>query len=243
MSLILIESTASAIDFIEGGNDPHRTLSCAQPAVPWLHDNVEPEVTMSKAAVRIATAVAVALTLATVSGTAVALRQIEVSVFVDRAVARSFSFISEGGIVTCPVTLTTEFLFTISKARGSRMAWTRLTVGEASCTGGRARPLNTLEGWPVNYVSFTGTLPNITSIRVEVVGFAFLVSAFGGFGECLYRGNAQFTTEGGTPAFSLRADERVALPLSRNLNGLFCAATAAPRGTIQFERALLMRLI
>jgi hypothetical protein len=39
--------------------------------------------------------------------------------------------------------------------------------------------------WNITYQAFTGRLPSITSIRLAIVGAAFLVE-FGGFAECLY---------------------------------------------------------
>ena len=182
------------------------------------------------------------LLLALGASTAAALRSIEVSVFQDNSSTRALTFEGGGSRVICEVTLTIEFLTWIEKRAGSLAGWANARFNEAGCRAGRARPLNTLEGWRVTYVSFTGTLPRIESVRFQINGMAFLVSAFGGFGECLFRGNAQFTTVG-SGGIALQADERVTLPLSRNLNGLFCPETGNFRGTLGFERALIPRLV
>jgi hypothetical protein len=167
------------------------------------------------------------------AGTAAALRSIESSATAVAASGRAITFAGGGSRVVCEVTLSlTLSTRSISKVRGSRVGNTKATVNERACTGGRARPLNTAEGWVTNYFSFAGTLPNITSIRLELVGTAFLVSAFGGFGECLFRGNAQGTTGGGTNRITeIRADSTIQLPLSRNLNGLFCPEEGTFAGT------------
>jgi hypothetical protein len=170
------------------------------------------------------------------AGTAAALRSIETGgIATAEASARALTFEGGGSRVICEVTLNLRNLPArgsgISKVERSAVGNATARVNEAGCRSGRAIPLNTREGWPVTYISFRGTLPRIESIRLQLNGTAFLVSAFGGFGECLFRGNAQGTTGGGTTVTEVRADERVTLGLETNLNGLFCPATGNFRGT------------
>jgi hypothetical protein len=188
-------------------------------------------------------AMAVAAVLACLPSTAAALRSIQLSATLFSA-SGGWTIAGGGLTLTCNWTLTVTAVSSISKTRGSRIGNTRATINEAGCRGGRVRPLNTAEGWVTNFVSFTGTLPNVTSIRIELVGVAFLISSFGGFGECLFRGNAQFTSGGGTNTITeLRADERISIPLSRNLNGLFCPEEATFSSSLRTERAVTIRLI
>jgi hypothetical protein len=178
------------------------------------------------------------------AGTAGALRSIEFGTTRSETRSMSRALTIEGGGVraVCEVTLLKE-LFTVAKTRGARAGTARLVANERTCTGGRLRPLNTIEGWTVTYQSFTGTLPNITSVRFEILAFAFLIQAFGGLGDCLYRGNAQVTTGPGTNVTELRFDATIALPLSRDLTGLFCPGEVVLRGTGTLGTTGTMRLI
>jgi hypothetical protein len=187
-----------------------------------------------------------AVALAYLPSNAAALRSLSISATVFTA--SGVWTISGSGIrITCNWTLTVTASASISKTRGSRFGNTRATIGEAGCSGGRLRPLNTAEGWVTNYLSFEGTLPSgIRSVRLELVGVAWLISAFGGFGECLYRGNAQLTTGGSglnNQITELRADERISIPLSRNLNGLFCPEEATYASTLRAERTIRITLL
>jgi hypothetical protein len=62
---------------------------------------------------------------------------------------------------------------------------TSAIVAEAGCTGGSARALPTTLPWHLQYASFTGTLPDITGIRLRVVGAGFQIQE--PIVTCLYR--------------------------------------------------------
>jgi len=93
---------------------------------------------------------------------------------------RALTFHFDGGsTVACPVTLEGSF----SVRSFAPTARTRLgTISRASlgsCTGGSATVLSETLPWTVQYDSFTGTLPHITSMTTRIVGAAFRVSMSG----------------------------------------------------------------
>jgi hypothetical protein len=81
------------------------------------------------------------------------------------------------GAIRCPVTLLGSFHSrTLSKVSGQLIGYiNHVSVAEASCAGGRARALTENLPWHVQYRSFAGTLPNITSVAIQLVGARFLV--------------------------------------------------------------------
>jgi hypothetical protein len=117
--------------------------------------------------------------------------RLAISVSSQRAVWRSMNFTGTFGVtVSCPVTLEgTLHSRTISKISGLLIGYiTTARVGEASCTGGTARALTETLPWHVQFVSFTGTLPNITGFGTNVTRASFQVSAsvLGSTVTCLY---------------------------------------------------------
>jgi hypothetical protein len=100
--------------------------------------------------------------------------------------------------VKCPVTLDGSFHSrTLSKVSGQLVGYiTTAEVNNAACTGGHATVLRTTLPWHVRYDSFTGSLPSINGIRVQLIGAAFLVE-IPPISTCLYRS----TTE--SPAFGI----------------------------------------
>jgi hypothetical protein len=118
-----------------------------------------------------------------------------------RVVFRSLSFQSSGGIeVNCPVTLEGSFHSrTLSKVLNSLQGFiSRAVVGAAGCASGTFSFLNGVENvsntlpWHVTYGSFAGTLPNMTSIRLNVIGLAVRVrdSPLGFPIDCLFLSSA-----------------------------------------------------
>jgi hypothetical protein len=136
----------------------------------------------------------------------------------------SLSFSAEeGGVsITCPVTLEGSFLErTSAKTTGALAARiTRSTVG--TCREGNATILAETEPWEVTYQSFTGVLPNITTVRYALLGAAFQVEPGLGI-VCLARtsreapaaGNA--TRESGGKITSLATDSSLAIPTTGNI--------------------------
>ena len=106
-----------------------------------------------------------------------------------------------------------------------------------SCTGGTVTVLNASLPWTVSYVSFEGSLPNITGLRVDVIGLSARVRPTGESIECLAASTItspayfNFGVSGGRVT-GLRADERAGIPLSGGLCGLAGNATLAGTGTV-----------
>jgi len=127
-----------------------------------------------------------------------------------------------GATVRCAVTLEGSFnLLAIEKVAGTNIgSITRASLG--GCTGGTATVLTEGLPWELTYDSFTGTLPNIASIRERVLGAAIQVR--NELATCLARSEARnplyviaaTTREAGglleTP--TLRVEEGQSLPLT-----------------------------
>lgn len=136
---------------------------------------------------------AIALALAATSATAGAFR-----VTIDRGgpiTAASLGPITfeGGGTINCNVTLNGLLLGgPINVAAGEKIG--EITeVRTASCSGGSIRAILVGTGasaWPVTINSVPGGLPNsVTSIELLIRGASFNLLVFGGFVECLYRGD------------------------------------------------------
>jgi hypothetical protein len=92
-----------------------------------------------------------------------------------RATFREVRFSGGFGSTTCPVTVEGSFHErTISKNSGALTGYiTRAIIG--TCATGTATILAETLPWHVRYNSFTGTLPNITSVVANIVGTAFQI--------------------------------------------------------------------
>jgi hypothetical protein len=150
--------------------------------------------------------------------------------------AMEFSSPSAGVLVRCPVTLEGSLHSrTIAKTAGSLMGYiTRAVVAEASCSGGRARVRGETLPWHVTYQGFTGTLPNITSIRTTVTRPGFDVTAvFFGFNvTCSYRTtnvNGTFNREAGGALTNVQVEGRELVSEGFGCgNGNLAGTSAAP---------------
>ncbi|HEX5146187.1 MAG TPA: hypothetical protein VFV85_04125 [Conexibacter sp.] len=165
----------------------------------------------------------------------------------------SLTFSGLGGLITirCPVSVAGSFhSATIAKVRGSLIGnVTGAILDQSRCTGGTATLLNGTERlpsgstaantlpWHIIYDSFTGTLPNITGVRVGLVGLALLVnvSILGSTVSCLYLATAR------EPAFGtalleagrvtgLRAEEGTSVPVATGQPGA-CPSRGSFSGT------------
>jgi hypothetical protein len=142
--------------------------------------------------------------LAAACGTASATR-LATNITHWRAVWASLTFKElgfAGATIRCRVTLEGSFHSrTISKVSGQLVgAVLRAIVDEPNCTGGKARALSEKLPWHGRYISFSGTLPSINTIKHAVIGAQFLLEAFG-FVSCLY------TTSAARPARGISARE------------------------------------
>jgi len=178
---------------------------------------------------------AAVLVLGVSVGTASA-RRLELSSQTFRAVWNPlvFSNAAEGIELRCPVTLEGSFHSrTLAKVAESLVGYvTRAQIGEASCSGSRARVLTEFLPWHVRYESFAGTLPTITSVTTRIIGFAFLLEVFGV--SCLYVSEASHAFRGqvslsGGVATAVRALESPAIP--KHSGSFLCPTELAFRGT------------
>lgn len=193
-------------------------------------------------------ACAAAAMLSLGAGSALAARSIELSV-AEGELGR----VRTSGVVTmtnesgefsiiCEITNTITLNRAIAKRSGATVGLIT-AVSATGCRGGSGRVLAETLPWPITYVSFGGTLPNITEIRLQSNGVDALAEAFFGTARCLYRGNTQSITRG-NPVTELRKDERVAVPLSSEvLSGVACPASVIGRATLRVTPTVRLRLI
>lgn len=105
----------------------------------------------------------------------------------------SISFRSAFGTETCPLTLEGSFhARTLPKTTNALLGYiTRAALPSGQCSVGAATLLQETLPWHMRYSTFTGTLPDIESISVKLVGMGIRVSEI--FFSCLT------TTEGTNP--------------------------------------------
>jgi len=108
--------------------------------------------------------------------------------------AMTFIASEELGIMwSCPVTLEGSFhARTMVKTVNALIGYiTRAAIAPAPvCTGGQATVLSETLPWHFRYAAFTGTLPNITTTTLNIVGESIFFD-FPAFGiRCLYRSTA-----------------------------------------------------
>jgi len=141
-------------------------------------------------------------------------------------------------ITRCNITLEGSFhSSTFAKTSGALIGYiTSATVG--SCPAGSARFSQETLPWHVRYGAFTGTLPNVTGVALDFVGFFHLIVGPGGFQRCEY----VFTAEepgriianvgAGGAITSARMDEtRGHTLINERLTFVRCPRTLRPRGT------------
>jgi hypothetical protein len=152
--------------------------------------------------------------------------------------------------IACKVTIEGSFhSATLSKVCGQLVGYVTEAEAERPCVGGEAWVLNGIERlsngttttntlpWHIRYNSFTGTLPNITGIRLQLIGASFLIRAPVNNG-CLIK-----TTEA-RPAFGivereaggnvtgLRAEEVPTIPTLVVLEGICAAGSFAGKARV-----------
>jgi hypothetical protein len=128
----------------------------------------------------------------------------------------STNFRTELGTVNCELAMSGAFVSrTITKTAGTKIGDVN-TPGLWSCTGGTGVLLIIgTTPWELRYSSFGGTLPNITSVTVQVVGFRILIQPTFGI-SCLYRSTAEAPLVFTLPVTAERVfDRAVAIPTAR----------------------------
>jgi hypothetical protein len=115
--------------------------------------------------------------------------RLEISTQAIRSQWRSLQFNAPFGTFTCQVTLEgTLHSRSMVKTIGSLIGYiTRARFGP--CTTGSATILTETLPWHVRYSGFTGILPEINSLIVHVIGYAFRIREPGGL-TCLARSTA-----------------------------------------------------
>ena|SRR5829696_1103341 len=114
--------------------------------------------------------------------------------------------VSEGAFeqnLSCPVTLEGSLHSNvITKSAGALIGFiSRSTVNAGACSGAAMTVLQASLPWHIRYASFTGTLPAITKVNVQVIGMSFrLLSGAGA--SCLF---VTSTTQPATLGFNRAA--------------------------------------
>lgn len=118
-------------------------------------------------------------------------RNLSLSSQTFRATFRELNFSSNFGSYFCMITLEGSFHSrTVSKVSGSLIgSITRAELG--SCTFGSATILRETLPWHIRYRSFTGTLPAISSLVTDLVGFALSIREPNFGVTCLGRSTAE----------------------------------------------------
>jgi hypothetical protein len=139
-----------------------------------------------------------------------------------RRIFRAVTFNGAFGNIVCSVTLEGSLHSrTIPKVVGSLIGYiTRADLGP--CATGTATILRETLPWHLRYLGFTGTLPNITSIRENIVGFSARILE--PFAACLAR-----STPESPVVLTFNVVERVlangelggSIPTSCGMNGTF----------------------
>ncbi|MGB2711568.1 MAG: hypothetical protein WBC33_08620 [Conexibacter sp.] len=190
-----------------------------------------------------------ALVLAACTGIGHANASVELSVAEGElgrvaAEGRAITFTEAEGefSIICDLQETIRLNRTIAKSAGAQVG--TLTTSIRNCRGGTYRMLVESQPWELTYVSFSGTLPNITSLRLEQRRFSFLAEAFFGIARCLYSGNLQVTTGGASSTITeLRIDETRGIALATRLGGAACPTLTVLRGRYTVSPTVRMRLV
>lgn len=148
-------------------------------------------------------ALALVLALGMLGGQAAALRSLSVNQTTIEG-GGSVTFTDSGGTfrVVCTVLGTLTVSPTVAKRAGALVGGITAARVER-CSGGNVRILGpeARRPFPIHYVSFSGTLPNITEFNGEVdfTSGGFLVEVFFGIARCLYSGRGSGILRGSNP--------------------------------------------
>lgn len=105
-----------------------------------------------------------------------------------RATWSELNFSGGFGTVTCRLTLEGSMhSATIVKTRGSLVGHVTNAAVSSSCGIFASRVLTANLPWHVRYQSFSGVLPNISNVAMQIIGFEFQIRESGFGVTCLYR--------------------------------------------------------
>jgi len=189
-----------------------------------------------------------ALSLALATGAAGANRSIvlspaegELGRVEARSTALTFTDPEASFSLICEVTRTLRLNRSIAKTAGVQVG-SVTAVEVRNCRGGAIKFLTETLPWRITYVSFAGTLPAISELRLEIRLGGFLLRNFLGTAECLYVGSIQETTNG-RPINSASVEELREVPFGKNLGLVECPAQVIISGTLNFRPIVEMRLM
>ncbi len=172
----------------------------------------------------------IALLLA-LSSMAASANRLSISSVRDRATWASFELTTSGfGTFKCEVIpMITFHRGTFTKTAGA-LVGTVLEVMIRNCTTAQIVAIGESLPWHVVFVNFTGTLPNITSVKFEIVGMGLEFESSGT--RCRLRttterpANVIFNVETGGRLSGIRLDETAAIPLE---GGFLCTLAGEAR--------------
>jgi hypothetical protein len=194
---------------------------------------------------RIATACALAVALAACTAAAAfgsAGIRVATGPANETITSSAVSFIAGGVTVRCPLTLSGIIDEATKKVEQRLMGEiTRVTPG--TCIGGEIRFLVETLPWMTRYLSFQGTLPNITGSTLDIKEIATLatVTVLGITVRCLYKGTPHGIVNG-PEVTQLRFEEGTGIPLSVTLSGP-CPERATMSGVGTLSPTLRMSLL
>ena len=182
----------------------------------------------------------IAALLLSVGAGGAAARSFEVSEQRVTGTSRGMVFESSSGNVTCDVTrVITLHRRTFAKVANTLIGYVT-DVRATNCTERSTGALTETLPWHVTYGGFSGTLPRITEMRLNVLNVTFLFTIFGV--SCLFAGTGEgrLAVSAGS-ASTLRLNEAVAFNLAAG--GFFCPRTYRMRGTLNLSPILMIRLL
>ena len=133
--------------------------------------------------------------------------------------------------VRCPVVVEGSFHNrTFTKTAGALVGYVGLAVStEGSCSGGRVIVKEESLPWHVRYDSFTGTLPNITAVKLQLIGARIATEVLGIRCEYLSSATEPLVVKAIVTSGAMREIEPLGERTIRGTGGIFCPA-AAPSG-------------
>jgi hypothetical protein len=155
----------------------------------------------------------------------------------------------EGGLgapIRCNVTMNVTLHSSIAKTAGGLTGLTRLTISTGACASGDVgllvggRRVTGPQGpYHIQYLSFAGTLPSITSVTLALVGWEFWIRTFEGV-ECQGNNiNLHFSTTGGNPATGARVEAQ-SIPVSGGFTCLVGSITMQGTGAFSSREAITL---
>lgn len=194
---------------------------------------------------RLCVAACTALALALFISGATASRSIEMSVAEGElesitAASEAMTLTASAMRITCKVTRLIAIHRRMSKTPGTLAGRVVRFVFSSECEGGEMLFTALHQPRHITYVSFAGTLPNVSSARLRIVGFGVQASVFGGFFRCEYLGDVELTTVG-SPIGEFTYDESRSIPLVSGSE--LCPATARVGGRLRVTPRIRLRLV